>query len=138
MASLSHILSAVESIDNMSVHAIPAKPLKNVTAIRIDRTVVLLDKNGRVYSTQVNGNFAFLPGDNRAAIRETIIGAERLGAISKKAMEEDLQLRRAAELEREMRSAARAIVIHANSLGIKFTEAQRRRINSAQPKTKAA
>jgi hypothetical protein len=136
MAARSHFISAVDSIDNMSVHAIPAKPLKNVTAIRIDRTVVLVDQKGRVYSTQPTGNFAIRPDDNHASIRQTIIGAARLGAISKKAMEQDLQIRQAAALEREKRHAASMIVAHANSLGIKFTEAQRRRIDSAQPRTK--
>lgn len=138
MASVSIFESAVDSIDRMTVHAIPSKPLKGVTAIRIDRTVVLVDQSGRVYSTQPTGKFSFGAGDNRAAIRETITGAARLGAISEKAMEEDLQQRQAAALQRDKQFAARQIVEHANSLGIKFTEAQRRRIDGAQPKTKGA
>lgn len=138
MSNISIIESAVTSLDSLLVYPIPSKAIKNVTAIRIDRTVVLIDGKGRLYSTQVQGRFSFGAGENRESIRNTITGAARLGAISKAAMEEDLRFRQAADLEREMQYAAFQILAGAKQLGIEFTEAQRRRIDSAQPKKKAA
>lgn len=136
MTARSFFMSPIESIDNMKVSAIPSKPLKNVTAIRIDRTVVLIDEQGRLYSTQVQGSYSYTPSDNSESLRATITGAAKLGAISEKAMTEDLERRQAAARERSKAWAAQSIVDHANALGIKFTEAQRRRIDAATPAAK--
>lgn len=134
MSNISIIHSAVESIDALRVYPIPTKPLKDAQAVRVDRTVVMVDKSGRVYSTQVSGRFSFQKGDNREAIRNTITGAYRLGAISKAAMDEDLQLREAAALKHEQRYAAERLVECANSIGVKLTDAQFRRIDAARQK----
>lgn len=132
MSGISIIHSAVDSIDALRVYPIPSKPLKDASAVRIDRTVVMVDKNGRVYSTQVTGRFSFHPGDNRETIRNTITGACRLGAISKKAMDEDLQLRQAAALKYDQQYAANRLVECAKTIGIKLTEAQLRRIEGVK------
>jgi hypothetical protein len=132
MSNISIIHSAVESIDALRVYPIPTKPLQNAKAVRVDRTVVMVDKSGRVYSTQVTGRFSFQKGDNRESIRNTITGAYRLGAISKAAMDEDLQLREAAALKHEQHYAANRLVECAKTIGIKLTEAQLRHINSAR------
>jgi hypothetical protein len=136
VTSRSRFMSIVQDVDNMRVSAIPSKPLKNVSAIRIDRTVVLVDQHGGIYSTQVQGNFAHLASDNSASIRNTITGAARLGAISKKAMEMDLQHRQEQTRKVGREWAANQIIEHANTLGLRLTEAQRRRIEAAQPTKK--
>ena len=134
MSNISIIHSAVESIDALRVYPIPTKPIKVAGVVRVDRTVVMTDPAGRVYSTQVTGRFSFQPGDNRESIRNTITGAYRLGAISKKAMDEDLQLREAAAMKHEQRYAAERLVECANSIGLKLTDAQFRRIDAARQK----
>lgn len=136
MTCTSRYTSIVEDVDRMRVSAIPSKPLKNVNAIRIDRTVVLVDSSGRVYSTQVQGNFAHTASDNSTSLRNTITGASRLGVISKKAMEMDLKHRQAYAEKTRREWAADQIIEHANALGLRLTEAQRRRIEAAQKKPK--
>ena len=131
MSNISIIHSAVESIDALRVYPIPTKPLKVASVVRVDRTVVMMDPAGRIYSTQVTGRFSFSSADNRESIRNTITGAYKLGAISKAAMDKDLQQREEKSKRQSQRYAAKQIASLATEVGIKFTEAQKRRIELA-------
>ena len=132
MSQISIIHSAVESIDALRVYPIPTKPIKIAGVVRVDRTVVMTDPAGRVYSTQVTGRFSFQSSDNRESIRNTITGAYRLGTISKKAMDEDLKLRAADALKREKKYSADQFIECAKSLGLTITKAQIRRLEEAR------
>lgn len=125
--------SVVEQIDGLTVHEVPTGGLKDAHAIRVGRTIVLVDKNGRIYSSQVQGSYSYRTDDCGAGIRETIFGAARLGVISKRAMAEDVAYRRSQQEKVERERAAACIVDYANRLGIKLTAAQKSKIDAAKP-----
>lgn len=125
--------SVVEHIDGLTVHEVPTQGLRDVHAIRVDRAIILVDKHGRIYSSQVQGRFSYRAEDCGAGIRSTIIGAERLGVISEAAMKEDIAYRRQVDEKRQREYAADNIVDCANRLGIKLTSAQKRKVDAAKP-----
>ena len=131
MTGISLIHSAVESIDLLRVYPIPTKPIKDAKVVRVDRTVVMMDGAGRLYSTQVTGRFSFGSADNRESLRNTITGAYKLGAISRAAMDEDLRQREEKAKRHFLRQSAEHITSLAATVGIKFTDAQKRRIEAA-------
>lgn len=119
------IQSRIDEIEKLRILPIPSTPIDIVQAARTDTTVVLIDKIGRIYSTQANGS-TFWTTTNRLA--RTVDCLIKLKALSPQAVEQHKAAIAADEAERERRWSSARVLKDAATAGVKLTAAQARKL----------
>ena len=115
--------STVEDIRKLVFYPLPTKPTDIVKAIRVDRTHVFIDSEGRIYSTQVSENRTNYCYANRK-YEATLTGLERLGVLSQAAVDQHVETVKADRLKSERQYAAKSLASHAEALGLALTDEQ--------------
>ena len=133
---MSTILSPIASIDRIQIEPFPTNRLVRVArAVRVGRTIVLVDDKGTIYSSQVSASCAYAFGCN---MEDTLRGVQRLGLLSKAAVDQHQGLIKERDDRRKRFYAAQNIEEQAKLLGFKLTNAQRGRIERALKTDKEA
>lgn len=126
---MSTILSPIASIDRIQIEPFPTNRLVRVArAVRVGRTIVLVDEKGTIYSSQASASCAYAFGCN---MEDTLRGVQRLGLLSKAAVDQHQGLIKERDDRRRRFYAAQAMASNAEALGLKLTNAQRGRIERA-------
>lgn len=130
---MSIIISKVDSINKLQFEPFPTnKQIRAARIVKVDRVVVAVDAEGTIYSTEVHKQVAYSLGCN---VESTLRGCQRLGLLSKAAVDEHQALIAERNKRSQMAHAAQFIESNAKILGIKLTNAQRGRIERAKSST---
>lgn len=129
---MSSILSPITDISNVQVEPIPSnKILRGAKICKTDGVIVILDKDGVLYSNQVSAGRAYTFG---CGMEATLRGAVRLGVLSKEAVKQHEAMASEHSNKEARQYAAKTIEHQAKVLGIKLTNAQIGRIERAKGK----
>lgn len=123
-------MSSVKSCD-ITVHQIPSKPIKVAKAVREGNITVFLDDKGRIYSTGIQKGFAFTPGwSAREKFANTYKALVKLGVIPEADAAEHLRQAQEIDARQKRKWEVDAIKKNAENLGLKFTAAQLKKLES--------
>lgn len=128
------IYSKVERLSYLRIHAIPAKPLRDVSLARAPNSdvVVAVDAKGKLYSTQSRaGTTTAITHLDHGRIRSTIEGLMRLGVLSAKAVAEHKAIVAKEDAVSRRKTDAKCLLMEAKDFGIKLTKAQLRVVEKA-------
>lgn len=127
---MSHILSPIEDINRINIEPFPTnQQVRGARVVRIDGAVVAVDDKGQIYSTQVASACAYEFGCN---FESTLRGIQRLGLLSKAAVKQHQDMVALRQIKRDRKQAANLLEMHARTLGLKLTNAQRGAIERAR------
>jgi hypothetical protein len=130
MPSSSHLISNVKSCD-IRVHQIPSKSLKVAKAVREGNTTVFIDDKGKIYSTGIQNGFAFTPSwSAREKFANTYKALVKLGVIPEADAAEHLRQAQEIAARQDRKWEVDAIKKNAEKLGLKFTAAQLKKLES--------
>ena len=77
---MGHLMSSVKEITNLDFNTLPTYPVKIVKAVRVENVLIMLGKNGKIYSTHA-GKYAYTVG--RWPWQENMLKAlQRLGVLT--------------------------------------------------------
>lgn len=115
------IISKIESIEKLAFYPLPTRPVNVDRAVRYDRAFVVIGKDGKIYTNQVNG-YVYWTRINR--VQDTVRCLIKLGMLSKSAIDEHFAAEEAENIARKKRYACEAILEYAKDAGIKLSTAQ--------------
>lgn len=123
-------MSNVKSCD-ICVHQIPSKPIKVAKAVREGNITVFVDEKGRIYSTGIQNGFAFTPSwSSREKFANTYKALVKLGVIPEADAAEHLRQAQEINARQERKWEVEAIQKNAKKLGLKFTAAQLKKLET--------
>ena len=123
------ICSTVPEIDDLYFHELPSsRPLIINKAVRVGSTIILVGKNGKLYSNTI-GKFAYVPG-KWPWMTDTMKALVKLGVITKEQMKLHMDHCDRNEKARDITRAKRDLEYIAKKFGVKFTDEQIAKISS--------
>lgn len=131
MARTNRIQSKIDSLRTLEFHSIPSRPINIARAVRNEKCVVLIDAEGRVYTSQVSSSTYWR---NDRQLRDTLNCLIKMGRLSEAAVAEHRAAREADELATKRKWAARHVLEGAMELGLVFNKTQQRMLDAAEPK----
>ena len=122
------VMSKNQKIRSLTFRKVPRR-LVGATVIKVDGLTVVMSRNGELYCDAIAG-YAFLPG--AWPWQEPLMKAlVKLGVVSQDDVDGHMACADAAEARSERRAAADAISRHVETLGLKLTKVQLKRIEAA-------
>jgi hypothetical protein len=126
----SYIWSPVDEVNKLVFHPLPAgRVLKVAKAVKVGRTHVFLDAEGRIYSTQVHNQRTYVLG---SLLHDTIAGCIKLGVLSKDAVAKHTKACVEHQEREHRRFAAQELADAAKRLGVTLSTEQKRAVRAAQ------
>lgn len=117
-----NFISPVSKIEELWFYPIPTKPIQVEKAVRIDRTTIVLGKNGKLYhSRHVKASFMIGNGELAQSTMKALVS---LGVITGKQADQHMKAARDRSETRDKKYAADALAEGAKKLGVKLTNAQ--------------
>lgn len=123
-----NFMSPVPAIDAIWFYPVPTKPLQVEKAVRIDRTTIVLGKNGKLYHSR-HSKCSYMLGDGDLP-RATMNALAALGVITKAQAEQHMQAAKKRTEDRDKRYAADSFAEAAAKLGVTLTKQQRQAIRT--------
>lgn len=117
-----NFMSPVAKIDEVWFYPIPTKPIQVEKAVRIDRTTIVLGKNGKLYHSR-HSKCSYMVGDGEL-VQSTVKALVALGVITSKQAAQHMKAAIERSEARGKRYAADAFAADAKKLGVKLTKAQ--------------
>jgi hypothetical protein len=123
------ICSNVPEIDDLYFHELPSsRPLIIRKAVRVGRTIILVGKNGKLYSNTM-GKFAYVPGQ-WPWMTDTMKSLLKLGVITKEQMDAHIDHCDRKEKAKQIKYAKKDIERIIKNFGVEFAEQQIAKISS--------
>lgn len=127
---MGHLMSCVEKVDAVYFDKIPTgKIIKVKNAFKVDGMLVVQCENGRFLTDHrgLTGSNAYLPWGQgwEPALLKCLV---KLGVISKQDMDRHLHVYTERRKEQERKDAMKSFILKADKLGIKLTEAQKKKL----------
>lgn len=117
------ISSPIPEIDDLYFHQLPSgRPINIEKVVRIGNTLVMLGKNGKLYSNVV-GKFAYSAGD-WPWISNVMNALVRLGVITKEQMTQHMKYNDARIAKEDREYAKKSLQRIEKKYGIKFSKQQ--------------
>lgn len=124
--------SKIKDIDGIIIYGLPAKPIAISKAVRVESTIVLVAQDGTLYATGLaQGAYAYRDGALASRLAQIMTGLQKLGVLSKGAVEQYKALQSKSEADQRRRWAAKDILNRARDAGLTLTAAQRRELEAA-------
>lgn len=128
------LISSLDEIEKLRFVPFPTRPAAAVKAVRVDREVVALLKNGDIAVSRDLGRWAYPPTSERFWFDPITEALVRLGVISRE-VRNRYEAERKAAIEAERRRHARKDIERgAETLGITLTKRQLALIGKRAPK----
>lgn len=124
---MSHIFSKYDKLNLLRFEPISAKVVAVEKMTTIDGTIVVLGKDGVIYTTGVGKGFGYsLSHEGRLA--RVIDGCVKLGVLSAEAVAEHKAIQKAKAEQQSRKWEARRLVEAAERLGLNLTAHQKKKL----------
>ena len=127
MPKWNQIQSKVDAIDKLRIFALPPRPIDVAKAVRTNRTIVVVDKAGRVYSSEANVTMFW---STTRRLENTIDCLIKMKLLSAAAVRQHKEAAAVEEAAKSRRWASDSILENAERAGIKLTAAQARQLTA--------
>jgi hypothetical protein len=127
--TINRIESKVEDIAKVFFYPLPTRPTNVARAMRSGRAHVVIDADGRVYTSEISQGRYWTP---LTRVADTVNAMMKMGMLSKAAVEQHIAAHEQEKQARERRYASTSVMENAERAGIKLTKAQTAKLEAAQ------
>ena len=132
---MGHVMSSEREIDKLRFRPFPTKPI-DVKLVRADNVLIGIDKKGRIYTNSragLDGSFVLGKWPWTESLMKSLVS---MGVISQETSDRHLAAAERVEIERDRRDAFRELAEISKKFGVKFTDAQMRKLRGEKVKSR--